>query len=81
MWHTLTTLNFARSAAALLAAALMTTTMASTPQASVATTTFLTGRSGGVGDKGLTPNVGGAFCQSSGVALGAPGRVTDYVSF
>jgi hypothetical protein len=54
---------------------------ASTPQASVATTTFYSGLSGGVGDKGSTPSVAGSFCQSPAAALGTPGRVTDYVSF
>jgi pentapeptide repeat protein len=56
-------------------------TFVSTPQASVATTTFYTGVSGGVGAAGTITNVSGAPCQSSGATLGTPGRVTDYVSF
>lgn len=50
-------------------------------EASVGTTTFYEGYSGGVGKGGGVVNVAGAPCQSSGAAWGVPGRVVDYISF
>jgi pentapeptide repeat protein len=56
-------------------------TFVSTPEASVATTKFYLGVSGGVGAAGAVINASGAPCQSIDATLGTPGRVSDYVSF